>query len=169
MDMNKDTKKKLKLIVIGVIVFICLLLLFSFVLTDEESGERQFKTRKSVEKFVLEGVEVYRSEGLEVFGNQVDRWYIEGEFGTYLYILDFEGDKIVFNPAFPNLEGIRATTYVGYDGKKIIRDAIFKEATTDGKWVSYNFIDPKDEKPKTKEAFVVEVDNYVFGAGIYNE
>ena len=83
----------------------------------------------------------------------------------YVFIFD-ENDVLVAHAPTPSIVGLHARDVVGSDrfptGLQVVADA-----TPEGAWTSYSWINPETGEAESKHSWVVRYDGLVFGSGWY--
>ncbi len=120
-----------------------------------------------IENYLREAIEVYNSGGLDALVDGEFKSYIRGKGGTFLYIVSEDLDLVIFNLAFRETMGLVASKIRNPDNVYIYKDVIFPNATEEGQWVEYSYLDPVDTKVKKKKDYIIKSGDYIFGAGIY--
>ena len=114
--------------------------------------------------FVQRGIELYKAAGL---GPVLDYYNSEQSLdgAWYLFVFD-ENDVLRTHAATPALVDLPARQVTGPDlyptGLQVVADA-----TPEGAWTSYSWVNPATGETQTKHSWVVRHDGLVFGSGWY--
>ena len=87
-----------------------------------------------------------------------DEWYV--------FIID-ESDVIIGHATVPDNIGQSIRGPLGVDSTGYAFGAVMADATEEGNWVSYVYLNPVTGEEGTKHSWVVEHDGLVFGSGWY--
>ncbi len=114
--------------------------------------------------FVNRAISVYDYFGIDaVLGYYNSARSVDGPW--YVFIFD-ENDVLVAHAPTPAIVGLHARDVVGPDsyptGLQVVADA-----TPEGAWSSYSWINPETGETESKHSWVVRHDGLVFGSGWY--
>jgi cytochrome c len=114
--------------------------------------------------FVNRGISVYNYFGIDAVLNYYNSpRSVDGPW--YVFIFD-ENDVLVAHAPTPAIVGLHARDVVGPDsyptGLQVVADA-----TPEGAWSSYSWINPETGETESKHSWVVRHDGLVFGSGWY--
>lgn len=113
---------------------------------------------------VMDALELYEEEGLSAtleYYNSPES--VQGEW--YVFILDGE-DKLIAH-ADQDLLGMDLKEDLGLDSAGYRFGDVMLEATEQGLWVDYIFLNPATGNQEYKHAWVVRRDGLLFGSGWY--
>jgi len=93
----------------------------------------------------------------------------DGEFvNRDLYVFVFgPAREIVAHGGNPELVGTPAASLVDLDGVRF-GERFMDEATEEGVWIDYHWLDPITGEDLDKSSWVVRHDGHVFGVGVYD-
>ena len=89
---------------------------------------------------------------------------VDGEW--YIFITD-ESDVTIARATVPDNIGQSIRGPLGVDSTGYAFGAVMADATEEGMWVSYVYLNPVTGEEGTKHSWVVERDGLVFGSGWY--
>ena len=114
---------------------------------------------------VADAVALYEQKGDAAFTEISDPRgnFIEGDI--YVYVLSADGVSLA-HAANPSLVGTDRSDATDSRGELFIQE-ILAAASEEGAWVSYRRLNPLTEVEELKRAWVVSVDDLVFGSGYY--
>ena len=93
-----------------------------------------------------------------------EKRFLDGD--SYVFILDARKKTIIAHPIFPSLVGKEISSITDASGNSLLA---LLDATKDGSWVKYEWINPETTKPASKLSWVKLVDSYIYGSGAYQE
>lgn len=114
--------------------------------------------------FVERAIDRYNTQGLQAtldYYNAPDS--IDGQW--YVFVFD-ENDFLVGHAAVPSIVGLHARDVRGTDGFPTGLQVV-AEATPEGAWTSYSWVNPETRETESKHSWVVRHDGLVFGSGWY--
>jgi len=125
-------------------------------------------TADEAKAMVARAIALYREKGAaEAFAimNRPDGGFRDHD----LYIFAYGPDrKVVVQANDATRIGLDADSVKDVDGKAYGTESL-AAATPDGAWVDYRRLNPATGKVEQKSSWLVRVDGYVFGCGIYKE
>ena len=125
-------------------------------------------TADEAKAMVARAIALYREKGAaEAFAimNRPDGGFRDHD----LYIFAYGPDrKVVVQANDATRIGLDADSVKDVDGKAYGTESL-AAATPDGVWVDYRRLNPATGKVERKSSWLVRVDGYVFGCGIYKE
>lgn len=129
-----------------------------------EAGPSRDQPDIYTQAFVQRGITLYNDVGLDaVLDYYNSEQSLDGAW--YLFVFD-ENDVLRTHAATPSLVGLPAREVTGPDlfptGLQIVADA-----TPEGTWTSYSWVNPATGETQTKHSWVVRHDGKVFGSGWY--
>jgi len=147
-----------------------LALVFAFALlfaaNDNLVAETPRATADEAKAMVARAIALYREKGPDEAFAMMNR----GEAGfrdRELFIFAYGPDrKVVVQAAAPERVGLDADTIKDVDGKLYGVESL-RVATPEGTWVDYKAINPVTGDTENKSSWLVRVDGYVFGCGVY--
>jgi cytochrome c len=84
-----------------------------------------------------------------------------------LYVFAYDPAELISAHAVnQSLVGRPVAGFIDVDGKAFGQE-ISDQATAEGVWVDYKWVDPVSEEVEQKSSWVVRHDGYLFGVGIY--
>ncbi len=137
-----------------------------FLMSDTQGlGFRAVKEILTI-NMVQHAIADYDSNGKMAFTDfDQDSQYRNGE--EYVFVIEKETFVIVAHGANLEYIGTLSSDLIDSDGVNI-GELIDKNATPDGAWVHYKFLDPQTGKVEPKSSWIVLHDGYIFGVGIYS-
>lgn len=128
-----------------------------------EDGASKSDPAAFTQAFVAQAIRLYDAIGREAtfdYYNTLesvdDDWYV--------FIID-ENENTVVQPTRPEIRGTSPTTRVDVRGKAYGEELV--QATAEGIWVDYYFLNPSTGYEEQKHAWVVKHDGLIFGSGWY--
>ena len=133
-------------------------------------GGRRFMTPSRdnpaayTQAFVERAIDRYTNEGLPA---TLDYYNSSQSLDGPWYVLIFdENDVLIGHAATPTLVGLHARDVLGPDGFPASLQVV-ANATPDGAWLSYTWVNPDSGEAQTKNSWVVRHNGLVFGSGWY--
>ncbi len=83
----------------------------------------------------------------------------------YVFALDGAGSYLAFG-GNPSKVGTKVQDIPGVDGQALL-NAIIEQAEAGGGWVEYDIVNPLTSRVQTKISYVVKVDQWYLGCGVY--
>ena len=122
-------------------------------------------TADAAKAMVARAIALYRAKGSAAFAimNRPDRGFRDRDLYIFVYGRD---RKVVVQAADPARVGLDADSVRDADGKAYGTESL-AAATAEGAWVDYKRLNPQTGKVEQKSSWLVRVDGYVFGCGIY--
>ena len=123
-------------------------------------------TAEEAKALVARAITLYREKGAETAFAIMNR--PDGGFRDHdLYIFVYGPDRtVVVQAADPTRIGLRGDFVRDVDGKYYGKESM-DAATPEGVWVDYRRANPANGQVERKSSWLVRVDGYVFGCGIY--
>ena len=123
-------------------------------------------TAEEARAMVARAIALYREKGAaEAFAtmNRPDGGFRDHDLYIFVYGLD---RKVVVQAADATRIGLDADSVRDVDGKYYGKESL-AAATPQGVWVDYRRANPATGQIEQKSSWLVRVDGYVFGCGIY--
>jgi cytochrome c len=122
------------------------------------------RTPEEAQALVARAIALYREKGIAAFAviSWPDGGFIDGE----LYVFVIAPDRRIVAHAELDRLGIDVGPIVDIDGKPYGR-LLVEEATPEGTWLDYKRKNPVTSQIEPKRSWIVKVDGYVFGSGVY--
>ena len=115
--------------------------------------------------FVQQAIDRYDEEGRDAtIAYYNTKESVDGEW--YIFITD-ESDVTIAHASVPDNIGQSIRGPLGVDSTGYAFGAVMADATEEGMWVSYVYLNPVTGEEGTKHSWVVERDGLVFGSGWY--
>ena len=110
-------------------------------------------------------IKLINEEGIREVVRQIkdEKAFWSGE--SYVFVLDARQRRVLANPVFPDLNGKSVDRTRDTAGNSLA--PLVDEATTEGAWVAYSWLNPVTAKPARKISWVKKQGNYIIGSGIY--
>lgn len=129
-----------------------------------EAGPSRDQPDTYTQAFVQRGITLYNDVGLDaVLDYYNTQQSLDGAW--YLFVFD-ENDVLRTHAATPSLVGLPAREVTGPDGFPAGLQVV-ADATPEGAWTSYSWVNPETREPESKHSWVVRHDGLVFGSGWY--
>ena len=133
-------------------------------------GGRRFMTPSKdnpaayTQAFVERAIDRHNTEGLQATLDYYNSSQsLDGPW--YLFVFD-ENDVLIGHTATPSLVGLHARDVLGPDGFPAGLQVV-ANATPDGAWLSYTWVNPESGEAQTKHSWVIRRNGLVFGSGWY--
>ena len=134
------------------------------------SGGAIAATPQQAQDMVTKAIALFDEKGeaaFTVFNEGEASGFVEGE--VYIVVESVGPDaKVVAHATNGKLIGTPLTEIVDVNGKAFAVE-MSQNATADGGWFDYVWLNPVVDKVQRKEAWAVKHENFVFLAGIYAE
>ena len=114
--------------------------------------------------FVERAIDRYNTQGLQAMLEYYNSSQSLDE-AWYVFVFD-ESDVLVAHAATPSIVGLHARYVLGPDGFPTGLQVV-ADATPEGAWTSYSWINPETREPESKHSWVVRHAGLVFGSGWY--
>lgn len=88
---------------------------------------------------------------------------------SYVFVVNCEADLVLSNPVFPERQGGDIKQHLDYNGKQYGLKLCGTANNPKGGWVEYVWPKPGGGTPSRKISYVISVNNYQVGAGVYHE
>ena len=129
-----------------------------------EPGPSKAKPAAYTQAVVQRGIDLYNALGLQATLDYYNSSQsLDGPW--YLFVFD-ENDVLIGHAATPSLVGLHARDVLGPDGFPAGLQVV-ANATPDGAWVSYTWVNPESGEAQTKHSWVIRRNGLVFGSGWY--
>lgn len=124
-------------------------------------------TAEEAQAMVARAIELYDQAGM---GDAFRQFTLSPEPGfrdrdLYLFVIDQAG-FMAAHALYPQSVGTNGINAMDSAGTRYVRE-IVTQATAEGAWVDYVFIDPLTGAPAPKSTWVVLHDRFIFACGIY--
>ncbi len=137
-----------------------------FIIQDTSSIDVQ-PYRETLAMYMVEkAIADYDDNGKIAF-MKFDQNYIYHNDEEYVFVIEKGTFRIVAHGINPEYIGTLSSDLIDSDGTNI-GELIDKNATPEGTWVHYKFLDPKTEKIEPKSSWITLHDGYIFGVGVYS-
>ena len=129
-----------------------------------EPGPSRDELGAYTQAFVRRGIDLYNALGLQATLDYYNSSQsLDGPW--YLFVFD-ENDVLIGHAATPSLVGLHARDVLGPDGFPAGLQVV-ANATPDGAWLSYTWVNPESGEAQTKHSWVIRRNGLVFGSGWY--
>ena len=119
--------------------------------------------RAGIETFVKNGIQAYELRGVSVFkefSDQSNPQWVQDDGETYMFVINGMSARLVAHGG--GLVEPQGST------QALIKYLVsLAKEQPDGRWVVYQFINPKTGKEQIKRTYLQMHDDYVFGSGKY--
>jgi cytochrome c len=154
---KEDDMKRLMLVaVVAATIFVC------------GAGAAHAQSQREQAQAMVDKAVAYikangKDKAIAEFNNPAGR-FIKGEI--FIFVQGFDG-MVLAHGGNSKLVGINMLDSKDATGKLFVREMIETAKTKGNGWVSYSWTNPVTKKVQRKESYVVKVDDYCVGCGVY--